>query len=226
MIHAVEIKLARAQELLGQLATKSATLNGKVVDLQKGVSNLKCGFDTLKDDMTVLETARSQVAMGIPGLEQHDNEAASQLSDLLGAAEEKKERVRVLKEFTHPCGHGSWERVEYLDFRDAGTVCPDVFASDVYSERLYTCSHLDPSSSFVCNTHTINAHGREYTKVCGRVRAYAFGQSTAFFGHAFGQGINEAYLTGVSLTHGDLNTVNLVTHMVVCNGTCSNSIRI
>ena len=98
------MKLARAQELLHQLATK---VNRKVVDVEKGVSNLKCGFDTLKDDMTVLETARSQVAIATAGPEQHDNEAASQLSDLLGAVEKEKERVRVLKEFAHPCGHSS-----------------------------------------------------------------------------------------------------------------------
>ena len=157
------MKLDHAQDVLGQLATKSAILNGKVVDLQEGVSNLKCGFDTLKDDTAVLETARSQKAMGIPGLEQHDNEAASQLSDLLCAAEEKKERVRVLKEFTHPCDHGSWERVEYLDFRDAGTMCPTVFASDVHSVRPYTCSLVNPSAFLECNTHTINVNGREYT---------------------------------------------------------------
>ena len=216
LIHAVEMKLVRAQELLGQLATKSATLNGNVVDLQEGVSNLKCGFDTLKDDMTVLETARSQIAMGIPGLEQHDNETASQLSDLLCATEEKKERVRVLKEFTHPCGHGSWERVEYLDFRDAGTACLTVFASDVHSERPYTCSHSNPSAIFECNTHTINVHGREYTKVCGRIRAYGVGFSNAFGQfHTRGHGINEAYVNGVSLTQGgDLSgTANLVTHI-------------
>ena len=205
------MKLTRAQELLGQLVTKSAILNG---DVEEGVSNLKCGFETLEDDVTVLETARDAV-MATGGLEQHDNEAASQLSDLLGAVEEKKERVRVLKEFTHPCGHGSWERVEYLDFRDAGTACPTVFASDVYSERPYTCSLLDPSSTFECNMHTINVNGKGYTKVCGRVRAYGVGQLNAFRAHDLGRGINGAYVNGVSLTHGgDLSdTVNLATHI-------------
>ena len=209
------MKLAHAQELLGQLATKSATLNEKVGDVDEGVSNLKCGFGTLKDDMTVLETARDAV-MATAGLEQHDNEAASQLSDLLGAAEEKKERARVLKEFLHPCGHGSWERVEYLDFRDAGTACPNVFASGVYSERPYTCSLLNPTSTFECNKHTIEVNGREYTRVCGRVRAYSVGQSNAFRGfNTVGLGINEAYVNGVSLTHGgDLSgTADLATHI-------------
>ena len=211
---AVEMKLARAQELLDQLATKSAILNEKVGDMQEGVSNLKCGFDTLEDDMTVLETARDLV-MVTGGLEQHNNEAASQLSDLLGAVEKEKERVRVLKEFTHPCGHGSWERVEYLDFRDAGTACPDVFSSNVYSERPYTCSHMNPTSPYECNKHTINVNGREYTRVCGRVRAYEFGRADAFRGHIRDRGINEAYVTGVSLTHGgDLSgTADLATHI-------------
>ena len=215
LIHAVEMKLAHAQELLGQLATKSAILNEKVGDVEKCARNLKCGFQTLKNDVTVLETARD-VVTATGGLEQHDNEAASQLSDLLGAVEEKKERVRVLKEFIHPCGHGSWERVEYLDFRDAGTVCPNVFASGIHSERPYTCSLLDPTSENVCNTHTINVNGREYAKVCGHVRAYAVGFGNAFRGHAIrDQGINEAYVNGVSLTHGgDLSdTVNLATHI-------------
>ena len=209
------MKLARVQELMGQLATKSATLNGKVGDMKEYANNLKCGFDTLKGDMTVLETARSQVAMVTAGLEQHDNEAASQLSDLLGAMEEEKERVRVLKEFTHPCGHGSWERVEYLDFRDAGTACPNVFASGVHSERPYTCSLLNPNPILECNKHTINVHGREYTKVCGRVRAYGVGVPNAFLGHLGAQGINGAYVNGVSLTHGgDLSgTVDLATHI-------------
>ena len=40
LIHAVEMKLAHAQDLLGQLATKSAILNGKVVDLQELTSSV------------------------------------------------------------------------------------------------------------------------------------------------------------------------------------------
>ena len=208
------MKLTRAQELMGQLTTKSAILNKKVGEVEECASNLKCGFETLEGDVTVLETARDMV-IATGGLEQHDNEAASQLSDLLCAVEEKKARVRVLKEFLHPCGHGNWKRVEYLDFRDTGTACPSVFASDVYSERSYTCSLLNPAVT-ECNTHTINVHDREYTKVCGRVRAYGVGLLDAFAAHdVLGIGINGAYVTGVSLTHGgDLSgTVNLATHI-------------
>ena len=66
-----------------------------------------------------------------------------------------------------------------------------------------------------CNKHTIEVNGREYTRVCGRVRAYGVGQSNAFLGYAQGRGINEAYVSGVSLTHGgDLSgTANLATHI-------------
>ena len=181
------MKLAHAQELLGQLATKP---NRKVVDVEKGVSNLKCGFETFKDDMTVLETARSQVAMATAGLEPHDNEAASQLSDLLGAVENEKEKV--LKEFVHPCVQGSWERVEYLNFRNAGTVCPNVFASGQYNERAYTCRLSNPQVTYACDKQTIKVNSREYTRVCGCARAYKFGHPNAFLGALTGLTTNEA----------------------------------
>ena len=209
------MKLARAWELLGQLATKSATCNGKVGNVAEEVSNLKCGFDTLKHDMTVLKTAGSEVAMVRAKLQQHDKESASHLSNLLCAIEEKKERVSVLKEFIHPCGHGNWKRVEYLDFSDSETACPDVFAAGVYSERPHTCSISSSGERFICNKHTIKVSGTQYTRVCGRARAYQFGRPNAFRGYRRGRTINEAYLSGISLTHGgDLSgTVNLATHI-------------
>ena len=61
--------------------------------------------------------------------------------------------------------------------------------------------------------HTINVNGREYTEVCGRVRAYGLGFLNAFAGaNERGLGINEAYVYG---THGgDLSdTVNLATRI-------------
>ena len=51
----VERKLEHAQQLVGQLTSKSADLNWKVNDAEKDVGDLKCGFGTLKDDVTVLE---------------------------------------------------------------------------------------------------------------------------------------------------------------------------
>ena len=42
----------------------------------------------------------------------------------------------------------------------------------------------------------------EYNKVCGRIKAYQFGNPDAFSQHTLGSiSINEAYLSGISITH-------------------------
>ena len=53
--------LAYAKDLLDKLTTKSSSLNWKVKDIQKDVSTLKCGFDLLKEDVTLLESASSEL---------------------------------------------------------------------------------------------------------------------------------------------------------------------
>ena len=53
-------KLEFAQQVLDQLATESAALNLKVGKIDKYVGDLKCGFSSLIDDVTVLESAYSE----------------------------------------------------------------------------------------------------------------------------------------------------------------------
>ena len=202
----VEGKLAYAQQLLGQLNSKSADLNWKVRDAQKDVGNLKCGFGTLKDDVTVLEGARSELLAAATDtgtqLEQHNDQSAADLSELLNTVKYKKGKVDNIKEFTHPCGGSGWEQVEYLDYRESGTLCPSVFAQTMYPERPYTCGFRSPLIQ-PCTLLIISVGGKEYSKVCGRIRAYKYGLPDAFFqGVQFGQTINDRYLSGISITHG------------------------
>ena len=205
--YAVERKLEYAQQLIGQLSSKSADLNWKVEDAGKDVGSLKCGFGTLKDDVTVLESARSAVTDAGTALDQHVDESASELSALMNAVEEKKETVNNVKDFTHPCGGSGWEQVEYLDFREGETPCPtsdSVIGQTMYPERPYTCGIDSDMFSRGCGILTIPVRGREYSKVCGRIRAYQFGTPDGFFlfHGASSDSINEPYLTGISLTHG------------------------
>ena len=204
--YAVEKKLEHAQQLVGQLKSKSAALNWKVEDAKKDVGYLKCGFGTLKDDVAVLESARSELLAVATdagtSLEQHVDESASELSDLVNIVEEKKEKVEKVKDFTHPCGGSGWEQVEYLDFRDSGTSCPSAFAQTLYPERPYTCG-IKSSASGTCDLLTISVGGREYSKVCGRIRAYQFGTTDGFALYVvFGITISFSYLSGISITHG------------------------
>ena len=45
-----------------------------------------------------------------------------------------------------------------------------------------------------------NVGGLQYSRVCGRIRAYQFGSTDAYNQHA--QGIDSYYVDGISLTHG------------------------
>ena len=101
----------------------------------------------------------------------HDDESASELSDLLNTVEEKKEKIEDIKDFTHPCGGSGWEQVEYLDFRESGMSCPSAFAQTMYPERPYTCG-IKSQTAGVCDLLTISVGGRQYSKVCGRIRAW------------------------------------------------------
>ena len=138
------------------------------------------------------------------GLDQHDDESASELSDLLETVEEKKEKIDDVKDFTHPCGGSGWVQVEYLDFRESGTSCPPAFAQTMYPERPHTCG-IKSQTEEVCDLLTVSVGGRQYSKVCGRIRAYQFGAAGALGRQAMtGRTINEVYLSGISLTHGGM----------------------
>ena len=44
--------------------------------------------------------------------------------------------------------------------------------------------------------------GNPYNKVCGRIIGYQVASPDAFRRHIFGSAINQAYVDGVSITHG------------------------
>ena len=169
--------LAYAKELLDKLTTKSSSLNWTVEDIQKDVSTLKYGFDLLKEDVALLESASSellQLSSEIgPCLEEHSQQTEKQLPNITKLVEDKKSAADILEEFTHPCGGSGWKLAIYRDFRDPDTPCPPEWQQAMYSERPYTCGRRDGSA---CATVTFSETANlEYSKVCGRIKAYQFG---------------------------------------------------
>ena len=75
--------------------------------------------------------------------------------------------------------------------------CPSNWSeSDTHGVRV--CGR--PSSSHnMCHGTSYSSGGRTYTKVCGRVIGYQVGHPDAFHSSV---SINEAYVEGVSITHG------------------------
>ena len=102
---------------------------------------------------------------------------------------------------TYMCGGTEgWRRVVYLDMTDPTSICPSGWQLTGYSKR--TCGRV--SSSGNCDSVTFPVSGGQYKELCGRVKAYQFASTDAFYGYNFGKdrSIDGAYIDGVSLTHG------------------------
>ena len=103
------------------------------------------------------------------------------------------------------CGGPGWTRVINLDMADRGHMCPANWR--LLETPVRGCGRRT-WIGHTCESVTYSVHGRSYSSVCGRILAYQRGLGGAFY-HAGNNNLNtieEAYLSGVSLTHGPAET--------------------
>ena len=105
--------------------------------------------------------------------------------------------VAIMTGHIHTCnGTPGWRHVAFINMTDTSYNCPTGLNLTSYSKR--TCGKSLTSSG--CSSITFSVGGLPYSRVCGRIRGYQFG-STSAFGHS-SQNIDSLYVDGVSLTHG------------------------
>ena len=90
-------------------------------------------------------------------------------------------------------------RVAYLDMTDTSQQCPEGFR--LITEPKRTCELIVTNG---CTSILYHSHDIQYSKVCGRVRAYQYYQTIAFYRYYRGYGttIDSNYVSGMSITHG------------------------
>ena len=101
------------------------------------------------------------------------------------------------------CGGTGWRRVGFLNMTDPAQNCPTGLALKNYSPTLRTCGRAGIGRG--CWSTFYNTGGSQYSRVCGRVRGYQFGATSAFGSHnsdLIGQTLDSPYVEGVSITHG------------------------
>ena len=98
-------------------------------------------------------------------------------------------------------GTGGWRRVVYLDMTDPSTTCPSGWQLTGHSKR--TCERVSTQSPD-CDSVTFPVSGGQYSRVCGRIKAYQNEHTDAFEAYHDGDvtTIDGAYVAGVSITHG------------------------
>ena len=96
-------------------------------------------------------------------------------------------------------------KVAELDMTDNTTQCPD--SLELRTTPLRTC-RIRNSNISVCSSDIFTVDGVEYTKVCGRIKGYQVGTTSAFANYYNNEGVSNdslidtSYVDGVSLTHG------------------------
>ena len=98
---------------------------------------------------------------------------------------------------THSCnGTPGWRRVAFFNMTDPGYSCPNGLNLTSYSKRTCRRSH----TGIGCSSTTFSVGGLPYSQMCGRIRGYQFGATSAFY--CYSEGIDSYYVDGISLTHG------------------------
>ena len=96
------------------------------------------------------------------------------------------------------CSGPGWRHVAFVNMSDTSYNCPTGLNLTSHSKRTCGRSHTTYGG---CSSTTFSVGGVPYSHVCGRIRGYQFGATTAFF--QYFQGIDSYYVDGISLTHGD-----------------------
>ena len=106
---------------------------------------------------------------------------------------------------------GGWMRVAHFNFTDSNQNCPSRFRLITSPKR--TCG--TPGSS--CASTTFPLNGVKYSRVCGKILAYQYATPNAFESHHSKRGytVENLYVDGVSLTHGQTSRKHIWTFAAV-----------
>ena len=109
--------------------------------------------------------------------------------------------VSVYCDMTRSCGGvtGGWMRVAELDMTNINNQCPSgLMECNDDSPNIHTCVRNEISAG--CSSVELSTANIQYSRVCGRIKAYQVGRPNQFRSEM--EVIDSLYVDGVSLTHG------------------------
>ena len=204
-------ELAHLQtSLTGQLCNKLNTLNtslsqhqqettAELAHLQTSINSTNSKLDSLMATAAHLSSDHQEIQTNISDVQCMDTQQHL-LNNLTHQLENIKDCIKCPSVYS--CGGtGGWRRVVYLDMTDPYTTCPSGWIMTGYCKR--TCGR-NSTGSPTCDSAIFPVSGGEYSRVCGRIKAYQWGAANAFqnYQQRFVTTIDGAYACGVSVTHG------------------------
>ena len=170
---------------LAHLQTSMNSTNSKLDSLMATAAHLSSDHQEIQTNISDVQCMDTQQSL-------HDN-LTHQLETIKDCIENQP---------VYSCGGtGGWRRVVYLDMTDPHTTCPSGWNMTGYSKR--TCGRISTGYN-TCSSATFPVSGGEYSRVCGRIKAYQWGYTLAFISYyyRFMTDIDGEYACSVSVTHG------------------------
>ena len=157
---------------------------GLDICLEDHKANTLANFTTL---LSAIGTAQTTLAGLEICLEDHKTDTSSQL-----------DAVETLQ---HPCGGPGWTQVVNFDMAIASTECPAGWELGEHSKR--SCGRTNDGAQTCSIANFMFEEGpQQFSKICGRVKAYALRAPDAFESSTTETTIDSAYVSGVALTTG------------------------
>ena len=163
--------------------TTVATIESGVTDLDMDVENVKTCVETIDTNVDDIESC----------LDTLKNDTEDQLGEI----------QTTVDAIEHPCGSSDdWIQVINFDMTDTAQNCPSRWSISSFG-GLRTCGRQSSPASTTCFPADFLFPGStplSFSKVCGRVKAYAYGGVDAFESFRNGQtSITSPYVNGVVL---------------------------
>ena len=167
-----------------ELAHLKTSLNSKLDSLMATAAHLSSDHQEIQTNISDVQCMDTQQSL-------QDN-----LTHQLETIKDCMEHLAV-----YSCGGRGWRRVVYLDMTDPHITCPSGWNMTGYSKR--TCGRNNTGRG-TCSSATFPVSGGEYSRVCGRIKAYQWSKTLAFYNYHYRYvtTIDGAYASGVSVTHG------------------------
>ena len=168
--------------------------------LQTSFNSTTSKLDSLMATAAQLSTDHQEIQINISHVQCMDTEQHMQ-NNVIHKSETPKNNVTLIPNGYNCGGTRGWRRVIYLDMTDPHTTCPSGWNMTEYSKR--TCGRKSTGIR-TCDSATFPVSGGEYSRTCGRIKAYQSGPTQGFYSYHNSEvtTIDGAYANGVSLTHG------------------------
>ena len=120
----------------------------------------------------------------------------------------------------HPqCGNGVWMRTGYFNLLQ-GDACPRPLQRFQASGKWYCRRNVTRG----CTSVNFNSYGYKYTEVCGMIEAYQYGQPNGLHHSSSSSTLEDRYVFGISITHGQPTRSHIWTYAVGLNANPTNSV--